>query len=128
MCVHTNQPNVYFDGGHIRVMYDTSVFKPNIANTGFFNATFCSDFQTDNYCFYGLYDLSANTLNITAGINYGYTLQRVLLDTVPKPFLHLAFAVNPDSASHGAVFQTVTAPYGNPTYATSSNAQFNQYY
>lgn len=128
VCVHTNQSNVYFDGGHIRVMYDTSVFKPNIANTGFFNATFGSDFQTDSYCFYSTYDFSANTLDITAGINYGYTLQRVLLDTVPKPFLHLAFAVNPDSASHGVAFQTVSAPYGNPTYATSSNAPFNQYY
>jgi len=128
VCVHTNQSNVYFDGGHIRVLYDTSVFKPNIANTGFFNATFGSDFQTDNYCFYGSYNFSANTLDITAGINYGYTLQRVLLDTVPKPFLHLAFAVNPDSISHGVAFQTLTAPYGNPTYATSSNAQFNQYH
>lgn len=127
MCVHTNQSNVYFDGGHIRVQYDTSVFKPNIVNTGFFNASFGSDFQTDNYCFYGSNNISANTLDITAGITYN-TLQRVLLDTFPKPFLHLAFAVNPDSASHGVAFQTVTAPYGNPTYATSSNAQFNQYY
>ena len=126
--VHTNQPNVYFDGGHIRIKYDTSIFHPNIANSGFFSASFCSDFQSDSYYLYGSSNPTANTLDIMAGLDYVPVLQRVLLDTVPKPFLHLAFAVNLDSASHGVAFQTVTAPYGNPTYATSTNAQFDQYY
>lgn len=126
--VHTNQPNVYFDGGQIRVQYDTSVFNPNIANSGFFNASLCPDFQSDSYDFYGSYNPTANILNLTAGLSYGYALNRVLLDTVPKPFLHLAFAVNSDSASHGIAFQTITDSLGNPTYATSSNAPFNQYY
>ena len=126
--VHTNQSNVYFDGGHIRIKYDTSIFHPNIANSGFFSASFCSDFQSDSYYLYGSSNPTANTLDIMAGLDYVPVLQRVLLDTVPKPFLHLAFAVNLDSASHGVAFQTVTAPYGNPTYATSTNAQFDQYY
>lgn len=126
--VHTNQSNIYFDGGHIRVKYDTSVFHSSIANTGFFNASFCSDFQNNSYCFYGISNPAANIIDITGGLDYAPVLQRVLLDTIPKPFLHLAFAVNPDSASHGVAFQTVTAPYGNPTYAISANAGFDQYY
>lgn len=126
--VHTNQPNVYFDGGHIWVQYDTSVFNPNIANSGFFNASLCPDFQSDSYDFYSLSNPAADTLEIIAGPNYGYVLNRVLLDTVPKPFLHLAFAVNPNNASHGIAFQTITAPLGNPTYAIFANAPFDQYF
>ena len=126
--VHTNKQDVYFDGGHIWIKYDTSVFNPNIVNSGFFNASFCPEFQNGSYIFYGINNETANTMDVLGGLSYSYPMQRILLDTVPKPFIHLAFAVSLDSVTHGVVFFADTALYGNPTYANTPDAGFSNYY
>lgn len=127
LCVHTNQNNVYFDGGHVRVVYDTLAFGINVANTGLFDVSFCPDFTNSSYCLYNVNNIHHNTLDILSGLNFEPDqLQRVLLDTLPKPFLHLSFVVNLDSVSHNIVFQNVAAT-GEPTYANSANAYFFDY-
>jgi len=128
LCVHTNQNNVYFDGGHVRVVYDTLAFGINVANTGLFDVSFGPDFTNSSYCLYNVNNINHNTLDILSGLDFEPDqLQRVLLDTLPKPFLHLSFVVNLDSVSHNVVFQNVAAT-GEPTYANSANAYFFDYY
>ena len=128
LCVHTNQNNVYFDGGHVRVVYDTLAFGINVANTGLFDVSFCPDFTNSSYCLYNVNNINHKTLDILSGLDFEPDqLQRVLLDTLPKPFLHLSFVVNLDSVSHNIVFQNVAAT-GEPTYANSANATFFDYY
>ncbi len=129
MCVHTNSPNVFFDGGHIQVVYDTAFFENNIANTGLLEVSLCPAFQNGSYDIYFINNATNTIIDIISGIDYGYALQRVLLDSTPKPFLHLAFAVKSDTVSHGCAFQTVSASSGNnPTYTTSADAPFYEYY
>ena len=129
VCVHTNSPNVFFDGGHIQVVYDTAFFENNIANTGLLEVSLCPAFQNGSYDIYFINNATNTIIDIISGIDYGYALQRVLLDSTPKPFLHLAFAVKSDTVSHGCAFQTVSASSGNnPTYTTSADAPFYEYY
>ena len=43
--IRTNQPNVYFDGGYVKLQYDTSVFSSYIAVNGNLDVSLCPEFQ-----------------------------------------------------------------------------------
>ena len=124
--VHTNQPDVYFDGGYVKLQYDTSVFSPYIVANGNLDVSLCAEFQNGSYAIHNAYDTSANNVKVLAGLDFINSLQRVLLDTVPKPFLHLSFAVTLDTIPHKVVFKTLST-VGNPTYAQTANVYYMIY-
>ena len=128
LCVHTNQNNVYFDGGRIGVVYDTAAFGASVENSELFDISFCPEFMDSCYRIYSLLNSTYNTLNITSGIIPIANMQRVLLDSVPKPYLHLSFAIKLDVVQHGVIFQTITNSNNMPTYAHAANAYFWDYY
>jgi len=124
--VHTNKPNVYFDGGYVKLQYDSSVFGTNIVTSGNLDVSLCTEFQNDSYTIHIVYDTSANIVKVLGGIAFVNTLQRVLLDTIPKPFLHFSFSVSLDSFPNKVVFNTYNTA-GNPTYAQTANASYLSY-
>ncbi len=127
LCVHTNQPNVYFDGGYVKLQYDSSVFGPNIVNSGNLDVSLCPEFQNGSYTIHAVYDTSTNNVKVLGGIAFVNTLQRVLLDTTPKPFLHLSFSVTLDSFPHKVVFLTHSTA-GAPTYTHTANTSYMSYF
>ena len=64
------QNNVYFDGGHVRVVYDTLAFGLNVANTGLFDVSFCPEFTNNSYCLYNVSNINHNTLDILSGLDF----------------------------------------------------------
>ncbi len=123
LCVHTNKQNVYFDGGHFRVLYDTLAFGKNVANTANFAVSYCPEFQNGSYALYGAYNVSANILDVLGDVDFMPVLSRVLLDTLPKPYLHLAFAVELGNDTHSVCFQSLNT-LDNPHYNSSANESY----
>ena len=123
LCVHTNKQNVYFDGGHFRVLYDTLAFGKNVANTANFAVSYCPEFQNGSYALYGAYNVSANILDVLGDVDFVPVLSRVLLDTLPKPYLHLAFAVELGNDTHSICFQSLNT-LDNPHYNSSANESY----
>lgn len=118
---------MYFDGGYVKLQYDSSVFGTNIVTSGNLDVSLCTEFQNDSYTIHIVYDTSANIVKVLGGIAFVNTLQRVLLDTIPKPFLHFSFSVSLDSFPNKVVFNTYNTA-GNPTYAQTANASYLSYY
>ena len=122
LCVHTNRTNVFFDGGSICVVYDTTAFGTEIANTESFDVSFCSEFISDSYWLISSTNVTPNTLSVFGAFMPVPNMQRVELDTNPKPFLHLSFVVDLDSAESEIYFQTVNTKDYSLMYSDSATA------
>jgi len=122
LCVHTNRTNVFFDGGSICVVYDTTAFGTDIANTESFDVSFCSEFISDSYWLISSTNVTPNTLSVFGAFMPVPNMQRVELDTNPKPFLHLSFVVDLDSAESEIYFQTVNTKDYSLMYSDSATA------